>query len=81
MERKLGLRHFGRGGAGSPSNTMSLGLRPISLPSGLLIHPAIWPQQIYAKNWGLCTFGEGQLGPHLAQYGLGRDLPPRQVTS
>ena len=29
-------------GAGSPSNTMSLGLRPISLPSGILIHPAVW---------------------------------------
>ena len=33
-------------GAGSPSNAMSLGLRPTSLPSGILIHPSIWPQQI-----------------------------------
>jgi len=41
-------------GAGSPSNTMSIGLGPTSLPSGILIHPAIWPQQIWAKNWGLC---------------------------
>jgi len=32
------------GGAGSPSNTMSPGLRPTSLPSGILIHPAVWPQ-------------------------------------
>jgi len=51
------------------------GLRPTSLPSGILIHPAIWPQQIWAKNWGTPPlFGEEELGPHLAQYGLGRDL-------
>jgi len=46
-------RKFGGGGAGSPSNTMSLRLRPTSLPSDILIHPAIWPQQIWAENWGL----------------------------
>jgi len=38
-------------GDGSPSNTMLLRLRPTSLLSGILIHPAIWPQQIWAKNW------------------------------
>jgi len=50
---------FSAGGAGSPSNpnTMSLGPRPTSLPSGILIHPAIWPQQISAENGGLCPFG------------------------
>ena len=37
MDEKLG-------GAGSPSNTMSPGPRPTSLPSGILIHPAVWPQ-------------------------------------
>jgi len=31
---------------------MSLALRPTSLPSGILIHPAIWPQQICVENWG-----------------------------
>jgi len=31
-------------GAGSPSNTMLPGPRPTSLPSGILIHPTIWPQ-------------------------------------
>jgi len=61
-------------GAGSLSNTMSLVLRPTSLPSGILIHPAIWPQQILAENWGMCPFGEGELGPYLAQCGLGGDL-------
>jgi len=35
-------------GAGSPSNTMWSGPRPTSVPSGMLIHPAIWPQQTWA---------------------------------
>jgi len=33
-----------RGGAGFPSNTMSPGPRPISISSGILIHPTVWPQ-------------------------------------
>jgi len=32
--------------AGSPSNTMSPGPRPISVPSGILIHPTVWPRYI-----------------------------------
>ena len=32
------------GGAGSPSNTMWPELRPTSVPSGILIHPTVWPQ-------------------------------------
>jgi len=31
-------------GAGSPSNTMWPGPRPTSLPSGIFIHPTVWPQ-------------------------------------
>jgi len=30
---------------GSPSNTMWPGPRPTSIPSGILIHPAVWPEQ------------------------------------
>jgi len=82
MGRKLGARPlFGRWGAGSPSNRMSLGLRPISLPSGILIHPAIWLQQIWAKIGGCAPLGEEEQDPHLEQCGLGRDLPPCQVAS
>ena len=33
-----------RGGAGSPSNTMSPGPRPTFVPSGILIHPTVWLQ-------------------------------------
>jgi len=55
-------------GAGSPANTMWPGPRSTSIPSGVFIHPAIWPQQTWAKNWGL--------GPDLTQSCLGRCLPP-----
>jgi len=83
MFRKLGggFRPFWGGGAGSLSNTKSPGLRPTSIPSSILIHPAIWPQQIWAENWGLCPFGGGELGPHLTQCGQGRGLPACQVSS
>jgi len=30
--------------AGTPSNTLSPGPRPTSVPSDILIHPTIWPQ-------------------------------------
>jgi len=39
-------------GAGSPSNTMWPGPRPTFVPSGILIHPPVWPQQTWAENWG-----------------------------
>jgi len=33
------------------------------MPIGILIHVAIWPQQIWAENWGLCPFGAGSWVP------------------
>jgi len=42
--RKVGGCDPFRGGAGSSSNTMSPWPRPTSVPSGILMHPAIWPQ-------------------------------------
>jgi len=66
MGRKFGaLPPFIGRGAGSPSNTMSLGLRPTFLPSGILIHGASWPQQMWTENWGWCDwcpFGGGRRG-------------------
>jgi len=55
MGRKLGRGSapFSGGGAGSPSNTKSSGPTPSAISSGILIHAAIWPQQIWAENWGL----------------------------
>jgi len=46
----FGELDFIEGDAGSPSNTMSSGPRPTSLPSGILIHPAVWPQQTWTEN-------------------------------
>ena len=51
------------------------------VPSGTLIHAAVWPQQIWAENWGCALFREEELGSHLTQYGQGRGLPPYQVAS
>ena len=70
------------GGAGSPSNTMLPGPRPTPLPSGILIHLAVWPQQTRAENWELCALlgGDGgKLVPCLTQSRLGPSLPPYQV--
>ena len=36
----------------SPCSTKSPGLRPTSIPTSILMHPAIWPQQKWAKNQG-----------------------------
>jgi len=53
MGQKFGWSaHFWGGATGSPSNTKSTGPRPTSIPSDILIHAAIWPQQIWAENWG-----------------------------
>jgi len=57
------------------------GLRSTSEPSGILIHPAVWPQQTWTKNWGCAPFVEGELGPHLKHCGRGRGLPPCRVLS
>jgi len=54
MGRKLGAMPLW-GGAGSPSNTVLHGPRSTSLPSGILIHPAVWPQQARVENWGDCA--------------------------
>ena len=42
--KRAGLLCPFRGGAGSPSNTMWPGPRSTSVPSGVFIHPAVWPQ-------------------------------------
>ena len=41
------------------------------VPSGILIHPAVWPHG--PKIGGLCPFGE-ELGPYVTQCGQGRGL-------
>jgi len=59
-----GCAPFWGGRAVSPSNTKSPKPGPISVPSGILIHPTIWPQQMWAKNWGDCApLGRGAGSP------------------
>jgi len=61
---------------------MSPGPRATYVPSGILIHSAVWRQQTWAENWGggCASFGE-VLGPHLTQCCLGWRLPPCRVLS
>ena len=33
------------------------GMRPTFVPSVILIHPAVLPQQTWAENWGFATLG------------------------
>jgi len=33
------------------------GPRPTFVPSGVLIHPAVWPQQTWAENWDAVPLG------------------------
>jgi len=49
------LRPLFARGAGSP------GPRPTPVTSGIWVHAAIWPQQIWAENWGLCPFGKADV--------------------
>ena len=70
MGRKMGILHaFWGGGAGSPSNTVSLESRLTFLLSGILIHGATWPQPIWAENREAVPLKEGDLGPRGIQYG------------
>ena len=55
--------------AGSPRNIMSPEPRPISVSTGILIHPAVSPQQTWAKIGGCAPFGGEELGLNLTQRG------------
>ena len=50
-------------GSWVPMNTMWPGSRPTFVPSGILIHPAIWPQQTWPKLGMLCPFLGGSWVP------------------
>jgi len=63
MSRKLGAASLFEGRAGLPSNTMWAGPRPTFVPNGILIHPAVWPQQTWTEIGGCAPLGEEELGP------------------
>jgi len=71
----------GIGGSGSGSNTLWSGPKFTSIPSGSLIHPAIWPQQRWARKLGGAVPLFGELDPHLIQCCMGGGLPQYQVAS
>jgi len=51
------------GEPGSPSNTMWPGPRPTTVQSGILIHPAVWSQQTWARRYGMPPFWRGAVSP------------------
>jgi len=71
------------GGAEFPSITMWPGPRATSVPSGILIHPAVWHNRHGPKSWGCCApyFWGRWVTPHLTHCRRGRGLPPYQVAS
>jgi len=77
---KIGCAFFSRV-AGSPSNIKSPGSMPTSIPNGILVHPAVWPQRTLAENWGYAPLREGELSPHLTHCCVGQGLPPYEVAS
>ena len=68
MDRKQGaVSPFCGGGVGFPSCTMCHRPRPTCIPSGILIHAAVWPRYI-GQNWGgCCAPFWGERGPHLTE--------------
>jgi len=56
----------------SSSNTMWPGPRLTSVPSGILIHPAIWPQHTGWTVGGCCVPPPLEAGSHLTQCGWGQ---------
>jgi len=68
-----------RGRSWAVSDTMWPGSRSISIPSGILIHPAVWPQQAWAENWGTAVPLLGGAGSACNTMWPGRGLPPYQV--
>ena len=50
-----------RRGAGFPPNTMSIGPRPTSVSSGVLIRPTVWPQYINVTDiQDTCPIASGE---------------------
>jgi len=74
--QKLGVYSFSGRRDGSPSNTMSPRLRPTSVPNGILTMQPFGHNRHGPKIGGVVpVFGQGELGPHLAQCGLDRGPP------
>jgi len=55
MGRKLGVVPVLGEGELDPHITMSYGPRPTSVPSGILIHPTVWPRYLKDKDSSFLT--------------------------
>ena len=67
-------------GDGSSSNTTWPGPRPTSVPNGILVRPAVWPQYMGRKVvWAGVPPLWGELGSNLTQCRLGRGLFPSGI--
>jgi len=77
MGRKLGAVPLWARAGSSPSNTISPGPTSTSLPSDILIHAAIWPQQTWAKNYRAAVplFREGAGSPRNTMWPGPRPTP------
>jgi len=67
MGRKLGAVPL-LGVDGSLSNitghlTKSPGPEPTYVPSGISVHPVVWPQRTWAESWGCAPLAEGSWVP------------------
>jgi len=70
-ENNLGLCPFREGELGPHLTQCRVGRRP-SVPSGILIHAALWSQlDVGRKLEASAPFWGGGLGPHLTQSRLG----------
>ena len=76
MGRKVGEGAVPLGVELGPHLTLLPGPRPTVIPSGMLIRPAVWPQQTWAKNGSCALFWGGEMGPHLTECPLDQGLPP-----
>jgi len=66
------------GGAGFPSNTVSPGSRPTSIPSGILTHQPFGHSRHGPKIWGVPFCGGGAGFPSNTVYpGSSRPTPPK----
>jgi len=80
MGRKVGAGVFFPWGSWIPLNTMWPGPRTTSVPNGILIHSAVWPQWTWIEKWitalplflGGAGFPSNKMSP-------GRGLRPYQV--
>ena len=64
MEQKLGggCALFYQGSCVTIEHKVAWAEAYTSIPSGILVHPVVWPQRTLAENWGVCPLRGGRNG-------------------